>query len=345
MATLMAFASPPDWPAALFALPGVRSFLIAVAVSLIAGPLLIRVLRRYVRESIKSDSDRLNELHASKKETPTMGGLLIVLAFLAGSIGAGVESPRVFWTTVLSAVALMTLGTADDWIKRTTSRKGLTARQKLAGQVIIGAIASLGISSFRQTMPFAGQNLIAVLLFIVWSTFVITATSNAVNLTDGLDGLASGCTVITATSLAFLILRFGDMTDRAAELRQSCWLLLALSGSCLGFLWFNRHPARVFMGDAGSLPIGGILAVTSLASGAEFLLAICGGVFVIETLSVMVQVFWYRRTRTRVLLCSPLHNHFVFKGNHERHIVRAFWLASLVCCILGAVVAGMMGKS
>jgi phospho-N-acetylmuramoyl-pentapeptide-transferase len=342
VATLMAVESPPDSPAALSVLSAVLAFIIAVAVSLFVGPMVIRILRRYVRESIKSDSDRLNELHASKKETPTMGGLLIVLAFLAGSIGAGIESPRVFWMTVLSAVALMTLGAADDWIKKTTSRKGLTARQKMAGQVIIGAIASVGICSFRQAMPFVGQNPIVVLLFLVWSTFVITATSNAVNLTDGLDGLASGCTVITATSLAFLILQFGDLTDQAAELRQSCSLLLALSGSCLGFLWFNRHPARVFMGDAGSLPIGGILAVTSLASGAEFLLAICGGVFVMETLSVMVQVFWYRRTRTRVLLCSPLHNHFVFKGTKERRIVRLFWLASLACCILGALVARTM---
>ena len=342
MATLLVVEPPPSWPESALTSPAVLSFLIAVAVSLVVGPMLIRILRRSVRESIKSDSDRLNELHAAKKETPTMGGLLIVLAFLVGSIGAGIESPQVFWTTVLSAVALMTLGAIDDWIKKATSRKGLTARQKLLGQIIIGMLASFGICSFRRTMPFVGQNLIAVLLFLVWSTFVITATSNAVNLTDGLDGLASGCTVITATSLALLILQFGEMTDRASELRQSCWLLLALSGSCLGFLWFNRHPARVFMGDAGSLPIGGILAVTSIASGAEFLLAICGGVFVIETLSVMMQVFWYRRTRTRVLLCSPLHNHFVFKGTKERRIVRLFWLASLACCALGAVVAVLM---
>lgn len=175
--------------------------------------------------------------------------------------------------------------------------------------------------------------------WIPWAVFVIVGASNAVNLTDGLDGLASGTTAIA--SLAMIIIIYGgrmvnvdDNTCTTAAV--SC---AGLVGSALGFLWWNRHPARIFMGDAGSLPIGSLLAVASLLTGTELILAIVGAVFVVETFSVIVQVAWFRRTRRRILLCSPLHNHFVFHGVPEAGIVGGFWLAAVFAALLGVSAA------
>ncbi len=170
----------------------------------------------------------------------------------------------------------------------------------------------------------------------------MTGTANAVNLTDGLDGLASGCTVITSVALGTGLIVLLGADSSTASIRQAATLLFTLAGSCAGFLWFNRHPARVFMGDAGSLPIGGILATCALATRTELSLVICGGVFVVETLSVMLQVFWYRRTKTRILLCSPLHNHFVFRGTKEQKIVAGFWIAATALSIIGVLTMKFM---
>ena len=175
--------------------------------------------------------------------------------------------------------------------------------------------------------------------YIPWAMFVIVGTSNAVNLTDGLDGLAAGCTFVTALALGVIVV-FAEIGLNSAGLRQdSAVMFAALTGSALGFLRFNRHPAQVFMGDAGSLPIGGLLAVAALACRLELTLALVGLVFVLETLSVMIQVAWYRQTKRRVLLCSPLHNHFVFRGIPERRIVCGFWMASVFFALAGLLQA------
>jgi phospho-N-acetylmuramoyl-pentapeptide-transferase len=174
-------------------------------------------------------------------------------------------------------------------------------------------------------------------LYIPWATIVIIAVSNAVNLTDGLDGLAAGCTTITASATTVIILAgvsSGQGSESSMTVAASS---AALAGSAAGFLWFNRFPARVFMGDAGSLPIGGILAITALMSGTELLLLLTGAVFVVETLSVMLQVFWFRRTGRRILLCSPLHNHFVFQKVPETKIVKWFWFTAATTAILATV--------
>ncbi|MFN9721274.1 MAG: phospho-N-acetylmuramoyl-pentapeptide-transferase [Planctomycetota bacterium] len=313
-------------------------FFTALALVLILGGAVIRWLRGFARESIKSDSERLNELHAVKKETPTMGGILIVVTFVIAGGLAGVTSVTVFCGAAFAALSLMILGGADDWIKRTTASKGLTARQKLTGQIVIGGLASMFLIPMRLPDSMDVSTFVWLSAFVVWSTFVITATSNAVNLTDGLDGLASGCTVITSIALGAGLMIGFDHGSLSEDEREASILFLTLAGSCSGFLWFNRYPAKVFMGDAGSLPIGGILAILSLASGIELTLALCGGVFVIETFSVILQVFWYRRTKTRLLLCSPLHNHFVFRGLEERRIVRLFWLAAVLFGSVGFMV-------
>lgn len=180
--------------------------------------------------------------------------------------------------------------------------------------------------------------------WIPWAAFVIVGSSNAVNLTDGLDGLACGCSAIASSTMVLVICGISTVGGNGQDIHDSSRTVAAMScaalaGSTFGFLWWNRHPARVFMGDAGSLPIGSLLAIAALSTGHELLLAIIGAVFVVETLSVMLQVGWYRRTRRRVLLCSPLHNHFVFRGVAETRIVIAFWLGAVLAALAGLTIA------
>lgn len=320
--------------------------LLSLTLSLMCGGCLIRWLRSRFTERIDSDSARLNELHAAKQNTPTMGGLLIAGSTVVSiQCFADVSTPLV-WISSLTVIAFTLLGAADDWIKLRTNRKGLTARNKFAFQCLIAFAVAGGMYLFQAgdaggiTIPWMDRTIHPGWCWIPWAVFVIVGSSNAVNLTDGLDGLASGCSTITSSAMAVAIcVSAGGGINEAgipepdpAVAAISC---AALAGSTLGFLWWNWHPARVFMGDAGSLPIGGLLAVAALSTGNELLLAIIGAVFVVETLSVMLQVGWYRRTRRRVLLCSPLHNHFVFRGVPETRIVAAFWLAAMFAALTG----------
>ena len=326
--------------------------ILSLMLSLAGGPWLIRRLKSRFTERIASDSARLNELHAAKKDTPTMGGLLIAGTTVVSILCfTDVSSPLV-WLFCLTVSAFTLLGATDDWIKLRTTRKGLTARQKLVFQCLIAGVLAAGTYWLKSTDGIAGRMMIPCLnatvdlgwYWMPWAAFVIVGSSNAVNLTDGLDGLASGCSTITSIALAVVICGSTtvglDQTDIPAAGRAAAAIsCAALAGSTLGFLWWNRHPAKIFMGDAGSLPIGGLLAVAALSTGVELLLAIIGAVFVIETLSVMLQVYWYRRTRRRVLLCSPLHNHFVFRGVPETRIVAAFWLAAMFAAVTGLTAA------
>jgi phospho-N-acetylmuramoyl-pentapeptide-transferase len=310
---------------------------IAVSVTILSGPWVIRALSSGFRERIASDSERLNQLHAGKQHTPTMGGLLIMLAFLTGAV-LSIQSGSVFvWLVIISTLAFSAIGACDDWIKLRTSKKGLSVRQKFAAQLAVSFVTSLGLF-FACTDVVAGSwSLQGWLpsslnwLFIPWATFVIVACSNSVNLTDGLDGLAAGCTTITASSLTLITIHALSKSSAAAPtLLETAVFSSALAGAALGFLWFNRHPARVFMGDTGSLPMGSLLAVLALACRLEFTLLLIGAVFVVETLSVILQVTWYRRTGKRILLCSPLHNHFVFRKVAEPRIVKSFWAAAII---------------
>jgi phospho-N-acetylmuramoyl-pentapeptide-transferase len=313
---------------------------IAVVCALASGPFIIRYLRQRFRERIASDSARLNELHAGKKDTPTMGGVLIMLAFLTGSAAAiGHISPSAL-LVFGSSLAFSCVGAFDDWIKLKTSKKGLTVRQKLLAQTIIAAVASTGLAFVRDPrLNWAATSLMHWLppsmqwLFVIWSTFVIVASSNAVNLTDGLDGLAAGCTSICSVAMAALMISV-DNTSNLNTLSDGAVFCSALAGASFGFLRFNRHPARVFMGDTGSLPLGGLLGLIAVSCQMELLLLFTGIVFVAEAGSVILQVFWYRRTGKRILLCSPLHNHFVFRQIKETRIVAAFWAVTAIVCVL-----------
>lgn len=322
----------------------------AFVLAIILGPIAIRWLKARFRERVHSDSERLNELQADKNETPTMGGLFVMAAVVFSTLIWSDLSSRYVLAGIFVVVSLTGLGALDDWIKQTTSRKGLTVRQKLSGQLFIATVAVLLIWLEQRGQPH-GTSLIwplgnmTIILgpwFILWGVLVLVGTSNAVNLTDGLDGLATGCTIFAGSAFVALTYLCGHrvmadylMIPHIAGAGELTIMLGALVGAMLGFLWFNCYPAQVFMGDAGSLPIGGLLAVSALVIRQEVLLVIVGGVFVLETLSVIFQVAWFRLTGRRLIRCSPLHNHFLFRGDHEIKIVTRFWIGSALLAIVG----------
>ncbi len=322
----------------------------AFVLALVLGPLAIRWLNRRFRERIHSDSERLNELQADKNETPTMGGLFVMAAVVFSTLIWADLSSRYVLAGLFVVVSLTGLGALDDWIKLTTKHKGLTVRQKLSGQLFISVVAVLLIWLEQRSQPH-GTSLIwplgnlGIVLgpwFILWGVLVLVGTSNAVNLTDGLDGLATGCTIFAGSAFVALTYLCGHrvmadylMIPHIGGAGELTIMLGALVGAMLGFLWFNCYPAQVFMGDAGSLPIGGLLAVAALVIRQEVLLVIVGGVFVVETLSVILQVAWFRLTGRRLIRCSPLHNHFLFRGDHEIKIVTRFWIGSALLAIVG----------
>ncbi|MEX0704902.1 MAG: phospho-N-acetylmuramoyl-pentapeptide-transferase [Planctomycetales bacterium] len=327
------------------ALASVTSFLFALAL----GPRAIRWLQARFRERIGSDSPRLNELHANKSNTPTMGGIFIMAAVVLAVLLWGDLASRYVQIGLFVAIAFAALGAADDWIKLRTTRNGLRPRQKLLAQLVLAGIAAgalyveqsprpLGLSLI---WPFGGYALGIGAAFVPWSMFVIVGSSNAVNLTDGLDGLATGCMIVAGSAFIALTYLGGHavMADYlsipfipgAGELAI---VMGATVGALLGFLWFNCYPAQVFMGDTGSLAIGALLALAALVTRQEVLLLVVGGVFVIETLSVLMQVGWFRLTGHRLIACSPLHNHYLFKGQHELKIVVRFWIGSALLAIV-----------
>jgi phospho-N-acetylmuramoyl-pentapeptide-transferase len=330
------------------ALAAVTSFIAAV----LLGPMAIRWLQGRFCERIDSASQTLNTLHAGKKGTPTMGGLFIMAAVVAATLIWADLSNRYVQIGLFIAVSFTALGAMDDWIKLSTTRRGLKARQKLIVQFALAFVAGAWLYVEQRgklhglDLMFPVGNLSWPLgqWFIPWAALVIVSTSNGVNLTDGLDGLATGCSVFTGT--AFMALAY-----LAGHIKMAAYLNIpfipgageltivvgALVGAMMGFLWFNCYPAQVFMGDTGSLPIGALLALAALVTRQELLLVIIGGVFVIETLSVILQISCYRLTGKRLIACSPLHNHFVFRGHHEIKIVTRFWIGSALLAILGMV--------
>ena len=308
----------------------------AFVAALVLGRPAIRWLGGRFRERVASASGRLDALHAGKNRTPTMGGLFLVAAVVVATLVCGDLTNRGVLLALFVAVTFGLIGGVDDWVKLSTARRGLTARQKFLAQVAAAGVAALILLRDRpETSVGVGVAL------VLWAVLVIVGSSNAVNLTDGLDGLASGCTVFAASALAGLSYLAGhavwagylDVTfvPGAGEMAV---VLAALVGAMLGFLWFNCYPAQVFMGDIGSLPAGALLGLAALVCRQELLLVVAGGVFVVETLSVIAQVSSYRLTGRRLLACSPLHNHFVLRGEHELKVVVRFWIGSAVLAVL-----------
>ena len=335
---------------------------IGLFLTLIGTPLLIKLLaRKGYGQYIRDDGPRE---HASKRGTPTMGGIAFILATVAAYFLSKLITGNPPSYTGLLVLGLMCgmglVGFLDDYIKIVKRRSlGLRAKAKMAGQLIVGisfAVLALMFPDVRGNTP-ASTKLsfitdfgwsIGPVLFVVWALFMILAMSNGVNLTDGLDGLATGASVLVFGAYTFIgVWQFQEscandqtLTNPVAcyEVRDPLDLAViasALMGACLGFLWWNTSPAKIFMGDTGSLALGGVLTGLAILSRTELLVAIMGGLFVLITMSVVIQVGSFRLTGKRVFRMAPLQHHFELKGWSEVLVVVRFWIIQGICVIVG----------
>ena len=325
--------------------------LTALVLSLLLGPVVIRWLRAVQRngQPIRSDGPERHLLE--KKGTPTMGGALILAALTISTLLWADLRNGYVWAVLFVTLGYGALGFADDYLKLSRqNHKGLPGRAKLIGQAVIGLIAAVWIMSLTRD-PLATELAVPVFKdvliplgygFPLFGMLVMLGSSNAVNLTDGLDGLAIVPTIIAAGVFALIAYLVGNRVfadylqlnpvPGVGELGVFC---ASLIGAGLGFLWFNAPPAAVFMGDTGSLALGGALGAVAVAVKHEIVLLIVGGLFVVETVSVIVQVFWYKRTGRRVFLMAPLHHHFEKKGWSEPTIVIRFWIIAMILALVG----------
>ncbi|MCZ6680369.1 MAG: phospho-N-acetylmuramoyl-pentapeptide-transferase [Candidatus Poribacteria bacterium] len=326
----------------------------ALLISLLFGPLVIRHLRRLrIGEQIREDGP---EIHQSKAGTPTMGGLLIISSVLISTfLWARLDQPYIF-VLVFSLAWFGGLGFLDDYAKITKQRSlGLRGWHKLLLQAIgafviayylyrwgpvpqddLTSKTSIIIPFFKHLRPELG------IWFIPFTILVIVGTSNAVNLTDGMDGLAIGCTLFVATTFGILgyltshqrLASYLDIAHLPISGEATTVFCAALIGAGLGFLWYNCHPAQVFMGDTGSLALGGALGTVSILIKEEMLLLLVGGLFVAEALSVIIQVWSYKTRKKRVFKMSPLHYHFLLIGWKESKVVIRFWIVGLILMLM-----------
>jgi phospho-N-acetylmuramoyl-pentapeptide-transferase len=334
--------------------------LTALFTALIVGPIVINRLREFqIGQFIREEGPKA---HQKKAGTPTMGGLLIAISIVVPTLLWADLSNLFIWIAVFATCAFAAIGFADDYIKVVNRRNlGLTSKAKMGLQVAVSiliavaliAMQTRGFYSTKLVVPFIKQfhpDLVieklvnspalwpmAFLPFVAFVVLVIVGSSNAVNLTDGLDGLAIGCTVIAAGALAVLTYVSGHATfaqyielqrmPLAGELTIFCG---AMVGAAIGFLWYNAHPAEVFMGDVGSLALGGAIGTVAVMIKQELLLPFIGGIFVIEALSVILQVTSYKLRKKRIFKMAPLHHHFELLGWSESKIIVRFWIGSLV---------------
>jgi len=328
----------------------------AFLVTLIFGNFVIRsLIALKLGQPIRAAAEvhRLAELHGGKQGTPTMGGVLVIGAvFVSSLIWARLDN-RFVWLVLFSMIYLGALGFADDYLKITKKKSdGISGRLKLIFQIALAGIITavflssplLEVQARSLYVPFFKAPVIANMSWFTFVFFalVIVGSSNAVNLTDGLDGLAIGCTITVAFGYALLSYAAGNFRIAeylqvpfypfAGELTVVC---SALVGAGLGFLWFNCHPAKVFMGDTGSLAIGGMIGVVAICCKQELLLIVVGGVFVIEAISVILQVISFKLTGRRIFVMSPLHHHFELTGWKENTVIVRFWILSIIFVLLG----------
>lgn len=320
---------------------------IALWVAVLSTPILIRWLVRHnIGQQIREDGP---QVHIAKAGTPTMGGIGIVAAVIIGYLVAhlvpGVDFSRSGALVVMAIVGAAAIGLADDWIKVRNRRSlGFNKRAKFGAQIGLGllfALLSVYWAHSSTALSFTRYDSIGLNLgtgvWVVWATLIIVGSANAVNLTDGLDGLAAGSSTFCFACLAIIgywqyrhfgIYRVPDALDLAVA-------GVALAGACLGFLWWNAAPAKIFMGDTGSLAIGSGLAALCLLMNLDLLLVVIGGLFVIETLSVVIQIISFRVFHRRVLRMAPLHHHFELLGWPETTVIIRFWILAGLFAALG----------
>lgn len=327
----------------------------ALLISLLVGPRIIRMLQKYqMCEEIRTDGP---QSHMAKKGTPTMGGLIIMASIAIGVLLWADLSNFYIVLASVATLAMAVVGFLDDYLKSVKKMKrGLVSRYKLIGQISLGLLIGSviyfhpffeGFHSNTSVPFFKNLEIDFGILYIGVIVFVITGTSNAVNLTDGLDGLAAGL-----TSIAFLA--FSAMTYITGNINFSDYLniiylpgsgeltvfCMAVVGASIGFLWYNTHPAQVFMGDTGSLALGSALGAVAILIKKEFLLIIIGGVFIFEVLSVIIQTTYFKYSKKkhgegkRVFRMAPIHHHFELKGWHESKVVVRFWIIGILLALL-----------
>jgi phospho-N-acetylmuramoyl-pentapeptide-transferase len=323
----------------------------SLILSLLFGPMFIRWLKRVQGSGQPIRPDGPERHLIEKKGTPTMGGVLILSAFaLSTLLWADLRSGYV-WAVLLLTMGYGALGFVDDYIKLSkASFRGLSGQGKLIVQAGLGLGAAIWIMLLTHgplgtglTIPVFKEVLIPLgFAFPLVGMVVMLGASNAVNLTDGLDGLAIVPTIICAAVFGLIAYLVGNklfadylQLTHVPGVGELAVLCSALIGAGMGFLWFNAPPAAVFMGDTGSLALGGALGAIAVAVKHEVVLAIVGGLFVVETVSVIIQVFWYKRTGRRVFLMAPLHHHFEKKGWREPTIVIRFWIISMILALIG----------
>jgi len=322
--------------------------LTAMVLSFLIGPAVIRKLATYKGQPVRDDGP---ESHFSKAGTPTMGGALILLSIAISTLLWGDLGNRYIWIALLTTLAFGAIGFIDDYKKLVRQDpKGLASRYKYLWQSVFGLAAAIALY-MTATVPEETQLIVPFfkdvainlgLFYVVLTYFVIVGTSNAVNLTDGLDGLAIMPTIMVAGALAIMAYvaghsEFADYLhipniDGVGEVAIFC---MALMGAGIGFLWFNTYPAMVFMGDVGALALGAALGVVAVMVRQEIVLIIMGGIFVIETLSVIIQVASFKLTGKRVFRMAPIHHHYELKGWPEPRVIVRFWIISLILVLIG----------
>ena len=338
--------------------------LTALLITLFIGPFVIEKLRefqigQYIREEGPKD-------HQKKAGTPTMGGVLICIAILLPTLLWSDLSNPFVWLVMGSTLAFGAIGFTDDYIKVVHRRNlGLTGRAKLGAQFLVAAgiavaliaMQSFGIYSTQLTVPFIKNfhphlavgvlthiphwGLVAFIPFVVFVALVLVGSSNAVNLTDGLDGLAIGCTIVAAGALTILTYVSGHVVfadylelQRMPLVTEVTVFCGSMVGASIGFLWYNAHPAEIFMGDVGSLALGGAIGTVAVVIRQELLLPFIGGIFVLEALSVILQVGSYKLRKKRIFKMAPLHHHFELLGWSESKVIARFWIGALVFALL-----------
>ncbi len=327
----------------------------AFVFTMIFGQLIIAKLRELkVGEKIRSGKyyEDLHQRHKTKEGTPTMGGLIILLAVMLATLFWARLATLQVQVIVISSLWLGLIGFFDDWIKlRRIGRRGLPGRVKLAGQILLGLGLGIFLLYHQETASYAGHLRIPFYKYalqdigifsVLFTILVLVGTTNAVNLTDGLDGLAVGCLSIAALAFAALAyvsghLQFANYLQvlyipGAGELAVFC---AALAGAALGFLWFNTYPAEVFMGDTGALALGGAIGTVAVLIKKELFLLLIGGVFVIEAVSVILQVVSFKLWGKRIFKMAPLHHHFEFKNIPETKITVRFWILAVIFALIG----------
>lgn len=311
----------------------VRNISISFLITLILGPIMIPMLKRLkIGQNVRDDGP---QTHLKKSGTPTMGGIIILIALVITILTSGVLNTDMY-VLLLSTFGFGLIGFIDDYIKVVKKRSlGLRAHEKLIGQIILAIIlavyqSSTSVLGTKLIVPFLkDQYLDLGPLYIPFIAFVVVATVNSVNLTDGLDGLASGVTLI--------ILSFFGLVALNSGMESISIFSTTLAGACLGFLIHNAYPAKVFMGDTGSMALGGAVSAIAILLNLPLIIPIVGGIYFAEALSVIIQVTSYKLTGKRVFLMSPLHHHYEQKGWKETKVVAVFWTITVILCLIGII--------